>query len=195
MRYVGRISEWNDERGFGFVTPNGGGDRAFVHIRSFERPSRGPVPGMLVSYELRRDQKGRFKAAGVRATTGTQARRTVPRTRKPGLAIGLACLVAIALGWFVGRVPTIVAMAYGALSVFAVLLYRSDKSAALADRWRIQESSLHLVALLGGWPGALVAQDIFRHKSSKRSFQAVFWTTVACNCVGLAWLLGSGGLA
>jgi uncharacterized membrane protein YsdA (DUF1294 family) len=43
--------------------------------------------------------------------------------------------------------------------------------------------------LLGGWPGALLAQDLFRHKTSKTVFQAMFWCTVLLNCGGLAWWL------
>ena len=116
-------------------------------------------------------------------------------TRTPRTAIGVAFLLAIGLGWLSGRLPALVAIAYGALSAFAVLLYGIDKSAAVDNRWRVQESSLHLVALLGGWPGALLAQDVFRHKSSKAAFQNVFWATVVCNGIGLAWLLGRGGLA
>jgi hypothetical protein len=41
--------------------------------------------------------------------------------------------------------------------------------------------------ILGGWPGALVAQTTLRHKSRKTSFRIVFWATVAMNCAGLFW--------
>jgi uncharacterized membrane protein YsdA (DUF1294 family) len=51
---------------------------------------------------------------------------------------------------------------------------------------------LHVVALFGGWPGALIAQGVFRHKSTKEEFQTVFWTTVVLNCAALLWLLESG---
>jgi uncharacterized membrane protein YsdA (DUF1294 family) len=111
------------------------------------------------------------------------------------MRIGLASLAAIALGWLLGRIPAIVAIAYGGLSLVAFVLYGIDKSAAVNHRWRIQESSLHLVGLLGGWPGALVAQDVFRHKCSKTAFRNVFWATAGLNCALLAWLLGSGGFA
>nr|WP_233263191.1 DUF1294 domain-containing protein [Lysobacter profundi] len=150
---------------------------------------------MLISYELRRDEKGRFSAAGVRPAVGKPVSEAAHRTRTPRKSIAVAFLLAIALGWLFGKLPTIVAIAYGALSLLSVLLYGIDKSAAVNNRWRIQESSLHLVALLGGWPGALVAQDVFRHKSSKAAFQNVFWATVVFNCIGLAWLLGGGVLA
>ncbi|MCB1578653.1 MAG: cold shock domain-containing protein, partial [Xanthomonadales bacterium] len=51
MRFVGRIAEWNDEKGYGFVEPNGGGERAFVHVKAFERRVRRPADGDLISYE------------------------------------------------------------------------------------------------------------------------------------------------
>ena len=50
------------------------------------------------------------------------------------------------------------------------------------------ERMLHFIAVIGGWPGALVAQRVFRHKSRKLSFRLVFWATVALNCGALTWL-------
>ena len=66
-----------------------------------------------------------------------------------------------------------------ALSLFSFFSYRSDKRRAEAGAWRIPESTLHLVDFLGGWPGALIAQQVFRHKTRKVSFQMVFWLIVA----------------
>jgi uncharacterized membrane protein YsdA (DUF1294 family) len=65
-----------------------------------------------------------------------------------------------------------------AVSLFAFFSYRSDKRRAEAGAWRIPETSLHLTALLGGWPGAFLAQRMFRHKVSKVSFQVTFWAVV-----------------
>ncbi len=64
------------------------------------------------------------------------------------------------------------------LSIVAFLAYRSDKRRAQAGDARVPESTLHLLALAGGWPGAFLAQRTFRHKTSKASFQLVFWVTV-----------------
>jgi uncharacterized membrane protein YsdA (DUF1294 family) len=50
-----------------------------------------------------------------------------------------------------------------------------------------------MIALFGGWPGALVAQRVLRHTSSKASFQATFWATVLINCGVLGWLLTAKG--
>ena len=113
--------------------------------------------------------------------------RLVPR--KTIAALFLATLI---LGWFVAKVPLIVVLAYGVMSIFSIALYAHDKSAASNNQWRTQESTLHFIALACGWPGALFAQAVFRHKSKKAEFQTVFWTTVIINCVALACLLATG---
>ena len=68
--------------------------------------------------------------------------------------------------------------AYGIVSVLAFLLYWSDKRKARADSWRTPENVLHALEFAGGWPGALLAQQVFRHKTRKVSFQLVFWSIV-----------------
>src|SRR5690606_40473527 len=65
-----------------------------------------------------------------------------------------------------------------ALSVFAFHAYRRDKRRAEAGGWRVPESTLHILSLFGGWPGAFVAQRVFRHKTAKISFQFVFLSIV-----------------
>ena len=68
-------------------------------------------------------------------------------------------------------------------------MYIKDKLAAEWDEWRTPENTLHLVSLIGGWPGALIAQSKIRHKSKKMSFKIVYWITVVMNCSLLVWLL------
>lgn len=63
------------------------------------------------------------------------------------------------------------------LATFAV--YAWDKRRAVRGGDRTPESALHLLALLGGWPGALLAQQLLRHKNAKASFQVLFWLIVA----------------
>ncbi|RJF97341.1 DUF1294 domain-containing protein [Noviherbaspirillum saxi] len=89
----------------------------------------------------------------------------------------------------------VVAAAYAVFSLSAFVAYIIDKSAARNGNWRTPEKTLHLLALIGGWPGALLAQSLLRHKSSKRSFLMVFWLTVMLNCTALGWLLYSGSRA
>ncbi|AXY42651.1 DUF1294 domain-containing protein [Halomonas alkalicola] len=73
-------------------------------------------------------------------------------------------------------------------SLAAAALYGIDKAAARCDRRRVPESTLHLVALAGGWPGALLARRAFRHKTRKQPFGAILWGCVALNVGLVAWL-------
>jgi uncharacterized membrane protein YsdA (DUF1294 family) len=68
--------------------------------------------------------------------------------------------------------------AYGLVSVVAFLLYWSDKRKARTDSWRTPENILHAVELAGGWPGALIAQQVLRHKTRKVPYQVLFWVIV-----------------
>ena len=83
--------------------------------------------------------------------------------------------------------PKGILLLYLAASAATIVVYAVDKSAAKQGRWRVSETTLHLLAIFGGWPGALVAQQIFRHKSRKPSFQAAFLLTVVLNCALLWW--------
>jgi uncharacterized membrane protein YsdA (DUF1294 family)/cold shock CspA family protein len=191
MRYAGRISDWNDEKGFGFVVPNGGGTRAFVHIRQFQRGSRRPVAGDLISYLPVVDERGRTNAQQIRHA-GEKV--VVPRTpsRFPRAVLGICVLGLIGGAAAFGLLPPLLLGAYLGLSVLSYLLYWWDKSAAQKGARRTPENNLHLMDLLGGWPGALVAQQQFHHKTAKASFQAAFWVTVFLNVGMCIWLVESG---
>jgi uncharacterized membrane protein YsdA (DUF1294 family) len=75
-----------------------------------------------------------------------------------------------------------------AASLLAFLAYALDKSAARRGAWRTSEGTLHMLAVVGGWPGALLAQQLLRHKSTKAEFRAVFWFTVVLNVTGFVVL-------
>lgn len=77
---------------------------------------------------------------------------------------------------------------YAVVSVIAYVTYAIDKKAAIKNRRRVSEKSLHLLGVLGGWPGALLAQQRLRHKTQKTSFQLIYWLTVTLNLAGLWWL-------
>ena len=100
----------------------------------------------------------------------------------------LAAAVAGAMGWL----PLVLVGWYAAASLVTFLMYRADKVAAQRGRQRTPEAHLQLAGLVGGWPGALVAQQVFRHKTVKQPFQTVFWVTVVLNLAALAWLAREG---
>jgi len=193
MRYQGRITTWKDDKGFGFITPNGGGEQVFVHISSFSNRQRRPEGSEIVTYELKVDGKGRAQANSV-AFVGERPTPSAPPGRSnipPILAVCFLVFVVVAV--LSGRLPVAVLVLYLVASLVAFFAYAFDKSAAQKNQWRTQESTLHLFALFGGWPGALAAQRLLRHKSAKASFQATFWVTVVLNCGALGWLLSPSG--
>jgi uncharacterized membrane protein YsdA (DUF1294 family) len=166
-----------------------GGERVFVHIKSFANRARRPAGNEVVTYDLKLDIQGRQQGANVRFS-GEQARPPPASGRgSASLAFAVVFLVLVSFGMIGGSLPFYVWGGYIAGSAITFFVYAWDKSAARNDRWRTQESTLHLLSLLGGWPGALVAQRVLRHKSSKRPFLIVFWGTVALNGAALIWVL------
>jgi len=75
--------------------------------------------------------------------------------------------------------------AYAVMSLVCFIAYYIDKKRSEHDQWRIPEANLHFLELFGGWPGALTAQRIFRHKTVKKSYQTVFWLIVTLHMT--AW--------
>ncbi|ROR91109.1 DUF1294 domain-containing protein [Nocardioides aurantiacus] len=187
-RRQGVLAEWNDDRGFGFIEPAAGGSRVFAHVSVFPR-GRRPVTGCEVTYAELRDERNRARASEVRYL-GAESARRVGFSKLP-LAIAIALLFFILLVGLLmlDALPVTLLAAYGLFSGVALLMYGADKTAAEQGRWRTPESTLHTIALIGGWPGALVARMVFRHKTTKQPFRTIFWFTVVANCVALAWFV------
>ena len=80
------------------------------------------------------------------------------------------------------------------MSLISFIAYNLDKAKAEKGRWRTQENTLLFIDLLGGWPGGLAAQHLFRHKNRKASYQIAFWIVTTLNVATVACLL-RGGLA
>jgi len=187
MRYQGRLTDWNDDKGFGFVMPHGGGQRAFVHIGAFERRGRRPVSGDILNYEVVIDARGRSQAARIRFSQQPQVVAKPPGTTRAGMVVAIVFALALLILTAVGLIPVATVLIYLGVSCVTFMAYAFDKAAAIKGRWRTPEQTLHLLELLGGWPGALIAQSLFRHKSRKPSFQIAFWAIVLLNCAALSW--------
>jgi len=78
---------------------------------------------------------------------------------------------------------------YGFFSLITFCLYGLDKSAARRGSWRVKESTLHFLSLFGGWPGAMLGQSAFRHKTKKLRFRVIFWLTVIMNLIVLGYII------
>jgi uncharacterized membrane protein YsdA (DUF1294 family)/cold shock CspA family protein len=196
MRFTGTLKTWNDDRGFGFIEPTQGGQELFVHIKEFPAGTGRPSVGQTLTFQVETAPNGKKKARSLqypaRSKPGARPRveRPAPWTLPRALAIPVFALIYgyVAIRW--GFSP-LVLLGYAGLSLLAFLAYALDKSAALSGRWRTHERTLHLFSLAGGWPGALLAQQLLRHKTSKQSFISVFWCTVVLNVAAfVVWHAG-----
>ena len=196
MRRLGKIAKWNDERGFGFICSAEGGDSVFFHISSLPRSDRRPSVNEVVSYTLAFDLHGRPQAADVCFVGGQSSASRMRQISRPGIAVqivfAMSFLIALAALAAVGWLEmSWVALYYGA-SIITYCGYSRDKTAAQNAGRRTPEPTLHLMSLVGGWPGALIAQMLLRHKTRKPSFLVGYWFTVIVNCIALGVIVGKG---
>lgn len=214
----GTLKTWKDDKGFGFIKPDHGGRDVFVHIRDFGNIARNPQVGDSIHYQPMKDKDGRIRAADVciegvdrapvrrnspnASSVGHNAlkhsvKRSSHNTKKKGSFAGILVVVSfftiLGVSVLLGKIDSLIFALYLISSLFAFLMYAIDKSAARKGAWRTQESTLHLIALIGGWPGAFLAQQKLRHKSKKQSFRFVFWVTVCVNCGLFLWLFTPNG--
>lgn len=196
VQLEGELVSWNEERGFGFIRPQAGGRDVFVHIRDLWPRSRLPQVGERIFYALELDREGRPRA--VEASIGRPRTVAAPINRHrapppaPRAGVGL-------VRWLLATFPFVCSLLVGSqtwipLGIYTIAstigfgLYYFDKQKAQLGEWRTPEAMLHLCELLGGWPGALIAQGRFRHKTRKVSFQVVFWGIVLLHVAG--WIGG-----
>lgn len=144
--------------------------------------------------EQRRRNADEARAARPQRTAASRserAQRGGPSLRVAGLSIAALLLVLI-VATATHRLPGWIWAWHAAASLLCFALYAADKSAAQAGRWRTPESTLLTFGLIGGWPGAIAAHHLLRHKSVKPSFRAAFHLTVVVQLAALSWLAWKG---
>ncbi|WKJ89960.1 cold shock and DUF1294 domain-containing protein [Methylomonas montana] len=199
--YEGIIKSWKEDKGFGFIQPNGGGKDVFIHIRDLKHKNYRPQQGDGICYRVIQDQNGKTRAydafiKGIEIShfTKKNLRPNKPLQKSnPQYQLGILPIFVIATIPFACSIFIIFRdrnlfpfFSYVLLSLSIFLIYAIDKTKAHKNKWRIPENTLHFFELLGGWPGALIAQRIMRHKNKKPSFQKVFWIIVTTHIT--AWI-------
>lgn len=189
MKRNGIVIKWNDERGFGFIRCDEGKTEYFFHVTSFHSRIR-PSEGLKVNFDTAKDNQDRDQAVNIRPL----------HQQVPIFPIVVAFVVSslfllfVVDLWYLRAIPASILWLYLSASAISFVQYARDKSAAIDNRRRTPESRLHNMALIGGWPGALLAQQFFRHKSRKQPFRLIFWLTVTANISVLIFLVSPYGI-
>jgi uncharacterized membrane protein YsdA (DUF1294 family) len=102
---------------------------------------------------------------------------------KNSILMSLMALFIVCIFFAISRhkLPNWIPLYYLAMGIITYIIYAIDKSKAINNQYRISESTLHILSLLGGWLGAIIAQQYIRHKNKKIIFQFIFWITVFLN--------------
>lgn len=207
----GQIIRWIDNRGFGFIQPSDGSKEVFIHISAFKNVNHRPQVGDLIQYELVVDKNGKLSACKASIQGGTPApivnssysrkpakskTKLLKRLVKKSSPLVFKTLL-LSLLPILGSIDLVIKasnpiplLIYLLMSLITFVLYADDKSRAKQGKWRVSENTLHICEITGGWLGGFVAQQILRHKTSKVSYQVVFWLIAGVHIVfWLYWLL------
>lgn len=200
--HKGQLIRWKDDRGFGFIQPDDGSQEVFLHITALKDVNHRPQVGDLICYQLTARKDGKVRACNAsiegvisKSSSSTAPNKSISRNVDKSTSLVLKTLLlsllpglgSIHLALTTGNpIPLIL---YPVMSFITFALYADDKSRAQQGRWRRQENILHLCEFMGGWLGAFVAQQKLHHKSSKVSYQVVFWMIAILHIVfWLNWL-------
>ena len=200
MERLGKLVEWHDERGYGFIVPvDEPGRRYFLHVHEYRRMGRRPEVGEVLRFVPERQPDGRWRAVNVaRAVSIAHRQARKDAARKSPRATPWAWLPSLLLALFFGllgwglwtrRLPSVVLAALTAINLMTFIANWIDKRAAQAGARRTPEATLHLLELLGGWPAAWLAQRALRHKSRKERYQLAFLAAAMVNLAAIFYLV------
>ncbi len=180
----GQIVKWDDSKGYGFISALDSELKVFFHVSSIRSINRRPKLNDHVTFDLSEDNQGRINATAI-YIEGVVTPITV--------FFSSVFLVTLSASVVVFKGELLLIPWYLIASLCTYIIYAVDKQAAQRGDWREAENTLHLLSLIGGWPGALWAQYLLRHKSSKQPFKTVLWMTIILNLCVLIGLFTTPG--
>lgn len=193
--YQGYVIHWNDEKGYGFIQLNPKYQNLFFHISTFAyhhcRPKIDDAviftvePGKNNGWQAKRVVLLQDQDAIYENSICDIAENSHPKKFEGFLYAALDALYFLILSYI--SLP--LAITAAVLSVLTVALYSYDKKAAAAGERRVPDASFHIASLLGGWPGALFARPMLRHKIRQQRFKVFFWASIVINFCALYALI------
>lgn len=187
----GKIVNWDNQKGFGFAKCDALNNDVFVHKTAFLKHSPDPQVNDLIRFTLSKDKDDRPFAKSARFLDARKTARPAPTKsdmRLGSLILPITSLLALLIGWQLERAPVTILIWVLCISLFTFWMYARDKSKAQNNKWRTSERTLLFYGVVGGWPGAIFAQQLLRHKTHKVVFKRYFWLTVVINMTLLGWL-------
>jgi uncharacterized membrane protein YsdA (DUF1294 family)/cold shock CspA family protein len=201
MRDQGRLVEWHDEKGYGFIQPNDKSKaRVFLHIKDFSRSGPRPIVGCALDYQVSIDGQGRYRATQVVYLKASQMQSHVInhvhvaqapqiKTKSAMSMLIVVYIVVVGVLAVIGYLPALLPMFLILINVICYWFYSQDKEAAQLGNRRVPEQTLHVLSFLGGWPAAWLAQQKLRHKTQKTSFLKIYRLTIIFHILLLLWLI------
>lgn len=183
MAISGVVSEWNDQKGYGFISVNDEPIKIVFHIGDLSGHSVRPKVQEKVTFTLAKDGRGNLRATDVHR----------PITFGFPFALVIWFITMFVASLYLLHYPTFMISYLLLISGTAYSLYALDKVVSNHSRWQIPESLFHLTSILGGWPGAVLAQSLLRHKPISPSFNACFWLSVLLSLTLYVWSLTPKG--
>jgi len=204
MQLTGTVVFWRDDKGFGFVICDQNQEKLFFHIRDLAAGNARPAEGDTLQFEIKQDKQGRDIAAPWQFVSAKPPTKLalpladdasdIRYANHIALLFRLSFLAAVILALLFGKLLYVLPLLYVEASLFTYWLYKADKEAAIARHGdRLAEESLQLFSLIGGWPGAYIAQRQLAHKRSKIPFRREFGFVICGNALLVIWLLSPWG--
>lgn len=199
-RFQGRLTEWHDEKGYGFI--QGITDerhaRVFLHIKNFKRSGPRPIEGCVLEYELGLDEQSRPKAIHVSYVKANQVNKNPSSPSRHSnsqmpfhpiyILMGVYWITLLVASAF-AAIPNFFLLILSLINAYTYWIYAKDKQAAQNNTQRIPEQHLLMMSLVGGWTAAWFAQQNLRHKTQKQPFKKYHHIMIILNILILLGII------
>ncbi|PMJ97612.1 DUF1294 domain-containing protein [Vibrio sp. 10N.261.55.A7] len=177
MSIVGKIEQWDERKGYGFISVDRQAPRILFHLSDLSGYSQKPRLNERVHFTLAKDAHGSFVAKHIER----------PMVFGFPIAVMVWFVTILASSVWLIEYPAVSLLYYALVSTVTYVFYLYDSSAMVDGQTRVPELLLHLLAIMGGWIGATIAQGTLRREPSSFSYQWGFWISVAINISVYAW--------